>query len=247
MKDLDECRMEINNIDSQITRLLEQRCAVAESVAAYKLANGIPVLDSSREAKVIERVRANVVNPSYRGYISNIYDAVMANSRELQTKRMAVIWLIGMPGCGKTTVGRRLATVMGRSFIDADDFFTETNGVSPENVITGEGESSFRDAETRIIRELSERRGYVIALGGGAVTRPENRLSIMDGDVVIYLRRDPDKLISDGRPLSLERGVAALYAERHALYEEWSDLEVDNSDIDVAASECMERLRALGY
>lgn len=242
MSELDEYRMQLNDIDARIAKLLENRFAIVTQVAAYKQAHDIPVLDEGREKVVLDRVSDNCINPDYRSYIRDIYVSVMERSRAYQKSLIANIYLIGMPGCGKSTVGRKLASVLGREFIDADEFFELDRGDTPEHMINESGEESFRDMETAVLREIAARSGCVIALGGGVVVRPENREILGEDSTIIYVKRNIESLTTEGRPLSLTIGVAELYARRHALYEDWADITIDNLDIDAAVADIIDRL-----
>lgn len=147
---------------------------------------------------------------------------------EKQTKN---IILIGMPGCGKSTVGRRLAERLGRPFHDADKVFTETYEITPAEVISAEGEETFRQMEHRIAEELGKLSGTVIACGGGVVTREYNYDALHQNGTIIFLERDLDKLSTKGRPLSQTTGVEALYNARFDAYVRFADIRVKSTEI----------------
>ena len=144
------------------------------------------------------------------------------------------IVLIGMPGCGKTTVGKRIAEITGKEFVDCDEFITILFGRSPESIIGIEGIDQFRNIEAQVIRQIMRRgprkdgrtQGIVFAAGGGCVERDENRVPLLENSIVVYLDWDLDKLAVEGRPLSQREGVKALYQRRRDRYEGWSDLRV---------------------
>ena len=142
---------------------------------------------------------------------------------DMLARKMMNIALIGMPGSGKTTVGKALALLTGRKFFDLDELIVSRAGKSIEAVFNDDGETVFRDLEEDVLREVSKEHGSVIATGGGVVTRPVNRRLLRQNSVVVFLDRDPGELPADGRPLSLSLGVSALYSERLPLYREWSD------------------------
>ncbi len=104
------------------------------------------------------------------------------------------ICLIGMMGCGKSTVGRRIATLLGREFVDADRELEARCGVPVTTVFELEGEAGFRKRESQLIDELSRREGIVLATGGGAVTLAENREALHRRCFVIYLQAGPGEL-----------------------------------------------------
>ena len=137
--------------------------------------------------------------------------------------------LIGMPGCGKTRLGKLLARELGRPFLDADEELTRQAGRTPEEIIRQEGEAAFRDLETRVLAELGKGSGAVIATGGGCVTRPENRNLLRQNGRIFWLRRDLSKLPVSNRPLSQSVGPEELYRRRKDLYAAFADHQIENN------------------
>lgn len=138
------------------------------------------------------------------------------------------IILVGMPGCGKTSVGKNLSRMTGRKHVDADLEFAAVCGKTPSEIILEEGEEQFRRMESDVLREIGKRSGIIISTGGGAVTRDENYCALHQNGIIIWLRKDIDKLSSKGRPLSQSRDVHELYGERMPLYEKFADVAVDS-------------------
>lgn len=134
--------------------------------------------------------------------------------------------LIGMPGCGKSTYGRHLAKALGKEFYDSDKEFQKVYGLTPSEVITQKGEPTFRDMEADIILSLSSKLGAVIATGGGAVLREENRARLKANGKVLFIDRDISILPSKDRPLSKEHGVEALYKVREPIYRDMADITI---------------------
>ena len=147
---------------------------------------------------------------------------------EGQTKN---IILVGMPGCGKSTVGRLIAKALDRPFHDADDVFTKTYEVSPADVINTEGEPTFRDMEHRIAFELGKLSGTVIACGGGVVTREENYAALHQNGTIVFLERALENLTTKGRPLSQTHSVETLYNNRIDKYRRFADVTVASTEI----------------
>lgn len=116
------------------------------------------------------------------------------------------IFLVGFMGAGKTTVGRILARMLGYKYVDADEVVEERTGKAITEIFSEQGEDFFRDLETRAIRFITERSGQVVATGGGAVMREENRNLMEAGGVTVYLKT-PAHVIwdrvkeSESRPL----------------------------------------------
>ena len=157
-------------------------------------------------------------------------DAIRSIYAELSLATSNAI-LVGMPGCGKSTVGRELAKLLGREFYDADDEFSAMHQITPAEAILTLGEDKFRQMEHEVLLALGAKSSAVIACGGGAVTREINYRPLHQNGVILYLRRDLTKLATGGRPLSQKNSPEALYLARKAFYERFSDLTVDSTEI----------------
>ena len=136
--------------------------------------------------------------------------------------------LVGMPGCGKSTVGFLLARKLGRWLVDADQELVKRAGMEIPQYMEKYGEERFRQLETQVLADLGKQSGLVIATGGGCVTRSENYRHLHQNGTIIWLQRNLDALPTDGRPISQRDGVAALYEKRKPLYEAFCDLRVEN-------------------
>ena len=147
---------------------------------------------------------------------------------------MKNIVLIGMPGCGKSTFGKRLARRLSRKFYDADDVLEEREQRTIKDFFA-ESEDAFRAAETRTLAYLAELEDAVIATGGGAVKRAENMELMKRNGVVIFLDRKPEQILGniegDARPLLAEdkQRIFKLYEERIDLYRRYADKIITNS------------------
>lgn len=152
--------------------------------------------------------------------------------------------LIGMPGAGKSTVGRLAAERLGRPFVDADAEIEARAGKSIPEIFAESGEAGFREVEARVIAEASKRRGIVLATGGGAVIRPENRENLRMNGFVVWLERSMSSLALEGRPMTAAKGTAKLFEERAPLYKAAADLLVENreGEPEAAVKEIMRNL-----
>ena len=139
------------------------------------------------------------------------------------------IVLVGMPGCGKTTVGRELAQLSGKPFVDLDEEIVRRAGKSIPDIFREEGEAAFRELESQVLADICARSGQVIATGGGAVLRAENRAAMRRTGWVYFLCRNLEELPTDGRPLSQKGSLEEMYRVRKPLYSAAADAVIDNS------------------
>ena len=156
-------------------------------------------------------------------------EAVDVIERRLAAEKENIV-LIGMPGCGKSTIGQALAEKLGRRFVDIDRLIVEREGRSIPSIFEEGGEELFRRIEIEAVAALNHETGIVIACGGGVVTREENYYSLAENGRLVFINRDIEVLPTDGRPLSQSTPLARMYAQRLPLYRSWCDLEVENKD-----------------
>ena len=138
------------------------------------------------------------------------------------------IVLIGMPGCGKSTVGRALAERLGKTFVDADEELVKMAGKTIQEIFAEDGEEVFRDWETKVLADQGKRSGLILATGGGCVTRERNYPLLHQNGTICWLKRDLGKLPTDGRPLSQANKLTAMYEIRRPLYEAFADCTISN-------------------
>lgn len=155
-----------------------------------------------------------------------ISDDVIAPIHRALRQQMENILLVGMPGCGKTTVGQQLAQELGKKFVDADQALEETTGQRIADILPNQGEAAFRALETQTLADLGKQSGLVIATGGGCVTREENYNLLHQNGTVFWLTRELNKLPTQGRPLS--RDLGQMYARREPMYRRFADAAVSN-------------------
>lgn len=155
-------------------------------------------------------------------------------TRELVTGN---IFLVGLMGAGKTTVGKMLAKRLNKIFIDSDHEIEKRTGVNIPLIFELEGEAGFRSREAAVIQELTAHPGIVLATGGGAVLNPQNRDNLRRNGTVIYLRAKVEDLWQrtrhdKNRPLLQTSDplgkLRELFAQRDPLYRETADIVVDS-------------------
>lgn len=158
-------------------------------------------------------------------------DAIDLVHRDLITERRNLV-LIGMSGCGKTTIGKLAAEKLGKTFVDTDVEIIKRIGMSIADYFAAYGEDAFRKVESQVIREVAAQNNQVISTGGGVIKDPENIQWLKGNGTVIWLQRDPELLESGkGRPLVPNQdAVRRLLKERLPLYTAASEVIVDNND-----------------
>lgn len=163
--------------------------------------------------------------------------------KEIEREKENIV-LIGMPGSGKTGMGKNLKKRLGRKFIDADIYLKQKLGKSPAQIIEQEGEDAFRTAESSCLKEISKEDGIIIATGGGAILREENMISLKHKGIIVYIDTPLDLLATKGRPLSKggREQLEKLYKERAPLYEKWADITIKTSQNFMAAVSEVENL-----
>jgi len=152
-------------------------------------------------------------------------------------KTLENIYLIGLMGVGKTTIGKQLAKALQRPFYDSDKVIEDSMGVDIPTIFSYEGEAGFRDREAGVIRQLTGLRGIVLATGGGSVIRPENREALKSSGFVVYLQCSIDRILfrtrhDTQRPLlrteNPRQRLQGLLVERDPFYRECADFKIDS-------------------
>ena len=153
------------------------------------------------------------------------------------------IMLIGMPGCGKSTIGKKLAEATGKIFVDVDAVIVERAGKSIPEIFAEEGETAFRQLETEVFADLSKEKNQVIATGGGVVTRACNKQLLRQNSIVVFIERAIEDLTISGRPVSQAKPATQIYAERIEFYRAYSDVSVENVDVDETVKNILEVIK----
>lgn len=152
--------------------------------------------------------------------IDEIYDAIISEQKN--------IVLVGMPGCGKSTCAALLSQKTGRKCIDTDALVVEASGEKIPDIFAKYGEEEFRNRETEAVKNAGKGANNIIATGGGAILREENRIALKENSTVIFLKAPVDTLATDGRPLSKDaETLQKMLAQRLPLYNETADFTVE--------------------
>lgn len=164
-----------------------------------------------------------------------IYDIL----RKIEFEKRNIV-LVGMSGCGKTTVGKLLADRLGKAFVDTDEQLIKVFGKSIAEVFRDDGEKAFRAAEREVVEALSKQNGLVIATGGGAPLSDVSRERLRKNAVTVYLTRNVQALDRTGRPLAVsEECVKEMLAIRDPIYRAMSDIAVSN---DTTPQDAVEKI-----
>lgn len=228
LADFPECEAVIDVIYNPFkTKLLLE----AEK-AGLRFSNGLPMLVAQATAAA--------------GYFLGTPGAFQnENERIIKTlrNRMQNIAVIGMPGSGKSTIGRLIAEITGKRFVDMDAEIETRAGMTIPEIFAKYGEKYFRDLESETAADLGKEHGLVIATGGGAVLRAENVDALRQNATVVHTERPVSSLPTDGRPLSKDIDtLVRMEKDRLPIYKAAADITFDNSVI-CPESELREKLK----
>ena len=155
-------------------------------------------------------------------------------------KSLDNIYLIGLMGVGKTTIGKQLAKALQRPFYDSDKVIEDSMGVDIPTIFSYEGEAGFREREQAVIAQLTGLSGIVMATGGGSVIRPESREALKSSGFVVYLQCSIDKILyrtrhDTQRPLlrteNPRKRLQGLLVEREPLYMDCANFKIDSGSL----------------
>lgn len=219
-------------------------CA-ADPARFPKLAGAADVVYNPLETEFIRRAREQGV-PAANGLRMLVAQAVRADAlffakepddgvcetifQKIAAQRRSIV-LIGMSGCGKTTVGTALAALLDRELADTDALIEAKSGMRVPEIFAKQGEAAFRALERETVRELSGRNGLVIATGGGAAMDEENVRALRKNGFLVFLKRKLPELAIADRPKTPDRAaLAALWERREPVYAACCDAAVENED-----------------
>jgi shikimate kinase len=158
------------------------------------------------------------------------------------------IYLIGMPGCGKSTIGKIISKRLKLKHIDADEYLENKYSQTIPNIFSLYGEDDFRKKESIVIEELSKMNNLLVSTGGGVVVKDRNKEIMKNSGAVVFIDTTPDNILKNsslsGRPLLKDKNrIYEIYKSRIDLYKDFADIVIDNnSSIDTAANEIIKYL-----
>jgi shikimate kinase len=166
------------------------------------------------------------------------------------------IYLIGLMGAGKTTIGRQLAKALKLPFYDSDKAIEESTGVDIPTIFEFEGEDGFRDREQKMIQQLTQKKGIVLATGGGAILREKNRKLLKENGFIVYLQCSVERILErtrrdSQRPLlqidNPKERIESLFAQREPLYLSCADYKIDTGTMQskTVVNHILEKYRAV--
>lgn len=256
--ELEELRKKIDKIDDEIVELFVSRMETSKKIAETKNCMGKSVYDKEREDIVIKKVKKQ--SGKFKDYTEKLYREIMELSKEYQNNYLKNsnerqkkytgeknIVLIGMPGCGKSTIAEKISELSGLQLLETDKEIEKKEGRTISDIFETEGEKYFRQIEKSVCKIAGKNKNMIISTGGGVIKNFENIQNLKTNGRIYYIIRDIELLDTGGRPLSsggLQK-LKELFDERKCLYEEYSDVKIMNdSTVEHAAIKILEDYNA---
>ena len=173
-----------------------------------------------------------------------IDDCEVDRIKKIIEEKTLNIVLVGMPGCGKSTIAKALAEKLGREIIDTDAEIVKNAKMPIPEIFSTFGEGVFRSLEHNEIKAAGKLSGKIISTGGGTVTISDNYEPLHQNGIIVFIKRDINSLSRDGRPLSIGADLNKMYEVRLPMYEKFADIVVENnSDVDSCVDKIITLIR----
>ncbi|MCL1917761.1 MAG: chorismate mutase [Peptococcaceae bacterium] len=250
-------RAQIDGVDRQLQDLFVRRMEMSKRIAQIKMQRNLPIHDEKREEEVLAAVRQR--GGENQEEILSLMRTLMALSKTRQLHVWGLlrrkIILIGMPGCGKSTLAKGLALRLGWPWYDSDQEIERQEGAPVSEIFSCFGEGYFRELETKCIRRLvQEENPAVISLGGGAVQNLIVPKGVAEEDcIIVYVHRNVEDILCSvdlsDRPLLKDNPehLAKVFMDRHPLYEGVSHVCIHNDGtVDEGVDKIWEKVRHYG-
>ncbi len=258
MNDLEMYREQLAICDDKLIDVLVERNAIIEKIMAYKEKYGMPILQPAQEAKQERRLAEKLKENKYKDEIHDVFQCILKNSKRIQARNLFPynIVLIGFMGAGKSTISDYLSTMFDMKLVEMDQVIAEREEMSIPDIFATYGEEYFRDLETQLLRELQEKKHYVISCGGGVALREENVVEMKKNGRVVLLTASPSTIYervkdSNDRPLLKENNsvesISRLMEKRREKYEAAADvvIQTDHKTILQISEELISKLMEL--
>lgn len=207
-----------------------------------KYVNGFPMLIA--QAKYASQIFLRNEDALAENFSTNNDEEIAGIFKDL-TSFLANIVLIGMPGSGKTAIGKAISRINGRKYVDIDAEIERAEGMTVAEIFDRYGEAYFREKETMMTREICKGSNRIITPGGGSVLDSENIRAMKQNGILIWVKRELSELDMGGRPLSKDiDALKKIYTERKEIYNKSCDIEIENTgSVDDAATAVMDQIK----
>lgn len=228
--ELSKLRRNIDEIDSEMVRLLCERYDTVLELAKIKRTLGVPLENVEREKEVLSAIEGDCPK-EYSSAFGDVFKTVISSSKSIQRK-MLNLYFIGMPNCGKSRLSYRIGEILGLPHADTDELIMQKSGKSIDRIFDEDGEPAFRELEHEVLCSLAFKGGTVAATGGGIITYEKNLAVLKNSGIVVFLDRSLERLAmakTKNRPLIRDgaQAVISLYSKRIDSYRAAADLIVD--------------------
>ncbi len=246
--ELEALRGELDTVDEKLLELYKKRLDIAKRIGAYKRGQGLPVTDAEREKSMMAK-RLSFAGEELAPAAERLMELMIEESKRVQRAGLN-IYLIGMPDCGKTRMGKKLKEALSMPLLDTDKFIMQRTGKSIDELFAVIGEEGFRRLEAMALAEVIRVGGHIVATGGGLPLWGDNAARMRFSGLTVFLDRALPNLLGQNltnRPLLSAGGdpdanITRLYYERRPKYISAADI-VLNPDKEGAAQELAEAIR----